>query len=107
MPVGFGHFYSIVFGCRFDVGKSLFAFVIGHILDLVEACDGVANVGGIVERLFALFRKGVDRGRKLVTLLGVESVVVLMVFPGCFHIPSACSSTAGPDFSYGSLDVVR
>jgi imidazolonepropionase-like amidohydrolase len=91
MPVGFVHFNTVVFGCSFDVGKGLFALVVGNIFHLVEAGDGVADVGGVVKRLFALLRKGVDRGRKVVTLFGVESVVVLVVFPGCFHIPSMCT----------------
>jgi hypothetical protein len=88
MPVGFGYFNTIVFGCGFDVGEGLFALVVCNILDLVEAGDCVADVGGVVERLFAFFGKGVDGGRKIVALLRVESFIVLVVFPCCFHIPS-------------------
>ena len=57
MPVGFRHFYAVVFGGGFNVGEGVFAFVVGDILDLVEAGDGVADVGGVVERLFAFSGK--------------------------------------------------
>jgi hypothetical protein len=95
MPIGFWHFDAIVFGCGFDVGEGLFALVVGDILDLVEAGDCVADVRGVVERLFALFRKGVDGGRKIVALLGVEGFVVFVVFPCCFHVVlQVCSSVS-------------
>jgi hypothetical protein len=93
VPVGFGHFDTVMFGCSFDVGEGLFALVVGDILDLVETGDGVADVRGVVERLFALFGKGVNGGRKIVALLGVEGFVVLVVFPCCFHVVlQVCSS---------------
>jgi hypothetical protein len=86
VPVGFGHFDTIVFGRRFDVGEGLFALVIGDILDPIEASDCVADVRGVVERLFAFFGKSVNGGGKIVALLGVEGFVVLVVFPCCFHV---------------------
>ena len=57
VPVGFGHFDTVVFGCGLDVGEGLFALVVGDIFHLVEAGDGVADVGGVVERLFAFSGK--------------------------------------------------
>jgi hypothetical protein len=86
VPVGFGHFDIVVLGCSFDVGEGLFALVVGDVLDLVEAGDCVADVRGIVERLFAFIGKGVDGGRKIVAPLGVESFIVLVVFPCCLHV---------------------
>ena len=86
VPVDFGHFDTVVFGRGFDVGEGLFALVVGDVLDLVEAGDCVADVRGVVERLFAFIGKGVDGGRKIVALLGVESFIVLVVFPCCLHV---------------------
>jgi hypothetical protein len=86
VPVGFGHFDTVVFGCGLDVGEGLFALVVGDILDLVETGDGVADVRGVVERLFAFFGEGVDGGGKIVALLGVERFIVLVVLPCCFHV---------------------
>jgi len=100
MPVGFGHIDTVVFGCGFDVCEGLFAFVVGNILDLVEAGDGVADVRGVVERLFALFWKGVNGGREIVALVGVEGFVVLVVFPCCFHIPSNCVLQPAAGFGF-------
>jgi len=108
MPVCFGHFDTVVFCRRFDIGEGLFALVIGDILDLVEAGNGVADVRGVVERLFALFWKGVDRRRKLVALLGVEGFVVLVVFPCCFHYcPPGVLRRFAESLEHCSLDVVR
>ena len=100
MPVCFGHFDTVVFCRRFDIGEGLFALVIGDILDLVEAGDGVADVRGVVERLFALFWKGVNGGREIVALVGVEGFVVLVVFPCCFHIPSNCVLQPAAGFGF-------
>ena len=57
--MGFGHLYAIVLRGGFDVGEGLFALVVGDVLYLIEAGDGVADVGGVVERLLALLREGV------------------------------------------------
>jgi hypothetical protein len=46
-----------MFGCCLNVGEGLFALVVGDIFHLVEAGDGVADVGGVVERLFAFSGK--------------------------------------------------
>lgn len=109
MPVGLGHCYAVVFGGGFDVGEGLVAFVVGDVFDLVEAGDGVANVGGVVERLFALVGEGVDRCGECVAFFGVEGFVVFVVLPGCFHgglqiLVVDCA--ANLPASYGSLDVI-
>ena len=57
--MGFGHLDAELLGGGFDVVEGLFAFGVGDVLDLVEAGDGVADVGGVVERLLALFGEGV------------------------------------------------
>ena len=60
VPAGFGHVYTVVFCGGLDVGEGLFAFVIGDVFDLIEAGDGVADMGGVVQRLLALVGEGVD-----------------------------------------------
>ncbi len=85
VPVGFGDFDSVVFGCGLDVGEGLISFVVGGVLDLVEACDGVADVRGVVEWLFTFVWEGVGRGGEFVALFRVEGVVVFVMFPGGFH----------------------
>jgi hypothetical protein len=59
--------------------------VIGDVLDLVEAGYGVADVGGVAQGLLTLVGEGVDRGGELVSLFGVEYLVVFVMLPGCFH----------------------
>jgi hypothetical protein len=108
VPVGFGYFDTIVFGCGFDVGEGLFALVVGDILDLVEAGDCVADVRGVVERLFALFGKGVDGSRKIVAFLCVEDFVVLVVFPCCFSCgPPSLLQRFAESTAHWRLDVER
>jgi len=70
---------------RFDVGEGLLALVVGDVFDLVEAGDGVADVRGVCERLFAPVGKSVDGGRECVALLCVEGFVVFVMLPGCFY----------------------
>ena len=60
-PVGFGHFDAELFGGGFDVVEGFFAICVGDVLDLVEAGNGVADVGGVVEGFFALFGEGEGR----------------------------------------------
>jgi hypothetical protein len=93
VPAGFGHVYTVVFCGGLDVGEGLFAFVIGDVFDLIEAGDGVADMGGVVKGLLALVGKGVDRGGEFVALLCVEGLVVFMVLPGCFHLSSGVRSS--------------
>jgi hypothetical protein len=85
VPACFGHIDSVVFGGSFDVGEGLFALVVGNVFDLIEASNGVTDVGGVGERLFALVWERVGCGGKFVALLCVEGFVVFMVLPGCFH----------------------
>jgi hypothetical protein len=85
VPAGFGDLYAVVLGGGFDVGEGLFALVVGDVLHLIEAGDGVADVGGVVERLLALVGEGIDGCGKLVSLLCIEGLVVFVVLPGCFH----------------------
>jgi hypothetical protein len=85
VPACFGHVDSVVFGGSFDIGEGLFALLVGNVFDLIEAGDGITDVGGVGERLFALVGEGVGGGGKFVTLLCVEGFVVFVVLPGCFH----------------------
>jgi hypothetical protein len=85
VPAGFGDLYAVVLGGGFDVGEGLFALVVGDVLHLIEAGDGVADVGGVVERLLALVGEGVNGCGKVVSLLCIECLVVFVVLPGCFH----------------------
>lgn len=54
MPVGFGHVDVEFLGCGLDAVEGFFALVVGDILHLVEARDGVADVRGVFEGFFAL-----------------------------------------------------
>ena len=83
--MGFGHLYAIVLRGGFDVGEGLFALVVGDVLYLIEAGDGVADVGCVVERLLAFVGEGVDGGGEFVALLGVEGFIVFVMLPGSFH----------------------
>jgi hypothetical protein len=85
VPATLSHLDAIVFGCGFDVGEGLFALMIGDVFDLIEAGDGIANMRGIVERLFALFGEGKGRSGDFVALFRVESLIVFVMLPGCFH----------------------
>jgi hypothetical protein len=88
VPIGFGHCDTVVFCGGFDVGEGLFALGVGDVFDLVEAGDGVADVRGVVQRLFSLVGKSVDRGRQFSTLLCVKGFVVFVMLPGWFHLSS-------------------
>jgi hypothetical protein len=92
VPVGLGDVNAIVLCGGLDVGEGLFALVVGNVFDLVEAGDGVANMGGVVQWLLPLVGEGVDRGREVVAFLGVEGFVVFMMLPGCFHLSSGSRS---------------
>jgi hypothetical protein len=85
LPVSLGHFDTVMLCGGFDVGEGLFALVVGDVLDLIEASDGVADVGGIVQWFLALVGEGIDGCRKAVALLRVEGFIVFVVLPGCFH----------------------
>jgi len=61
--MGFLHLDPVVFCGGFDVREGLLAFVVGDVFDLVEAGDGVADVRGVVERLFFACR-GMRRRRR-------------------------------------------
>jgi hypothetical protein len=89
MPSGFGHVDTIVPGCSFDIAERLFALVVGDVLDLVEAGDGVTDVRRVVQGLLALVGEGIDRGGEVAAFFGVECFVVFVMLPGCFHaVPS-------------------
>jgi hypothetical protein len=45
--VGFVHLYAELFGCGLDAVEGFFAVVVGDVLDLVKARDGVADVRGV------------------------------------------------------------
>src|ERR1700733_6411613 len=77
-----------MFSGSLDVCESLFALVVGDVLYLIEAGNGVSNVRRVVQWLFALIGKGVDGGWQFFALLCVESLVVFVVLPGCFHLSS-------------------
>ena len=85
VPACFSHVNAVVFGGGFDVGKCLFAFVVGDVFNLIEAGDGVADVRGVGERLFALVGESVGGGGELVALLCVEGLIVFVVLPSFFH----------------------
>jgi hypothetical protein len=74
-----------VSGGGFDVGECLIALLVCDSFDLVEASDGVADVGGIAERLFTFVGEGVDGGGKIIAFGCVERFVVFVRFPGRFH----------------------
>lgn len=57
-PVGLGHLDAEFPGSSFDSVEGLLALLVGDVLDLIEARDGVADVGGVFEGLFALVGKG-------------------------------------------------
>ena len=84
-PVGFGHVDAVVFCGCLDIGEGLFALVVGDVFDLVKAGDGVADVRGIVERLFALVGEGEDGCGEFVALVCVKRFAVFVMFPGSFH----------------------
>ena len=44
--MGLGHVDAVVLCGGLDVGEGLFALVVRHVLDLIEAADGVADVRG-------------------------------------------------------------
>ncbi len=73
VPGGFGKFDAELFGGGFDVSEGLVAFGVSDIFDLVEAGDGVADVGGVVERLLALIGEGEGVLAETVALVGGES----------------------------------
>ncbi len=50
------HFDAVVPGSFPDVGKCLFPLLVGDVLDLVKASEGVADVAGVGERFLALLR---------------------------------------------------
>jgi hypothetical protein len=85
VPSGLRHVDTVVFGGGFDVGEGLFALLISDVFDLIEAGDGVPNVGSVCERLFALGCECVDGGREFVALFCVEGFIVFVMLPGCFH----------------------
>src|ERR1700722_1592860 len=93
VPAGFGHAYTVVLRRCLDVGEGLFAFVIGDVFDLIEAGDGVADMGGVVQWLLAFGGKSINRSRKFVAFLCIECFVVIVVLPGCFHLSSGARSS--------------
>ena len=74
LPVSLRLFDAVVLSSGLDVGEGLFALVVGDVLHLIEAGDGVAHMGGIVQRLLALVGEGVDGFGKVVALLCVEGL---------------------------------
>jgi len=85
VPACFGHLNAVVFGSGFDVGKGLFAFVVGDVFDLIEPGDGVADVGGVIQGFLAFVGEGIGGRWEFVALLCVESFVVFVMLPCCFH----------------------
>jgi hypothetical protein len=108
VPAGFGHLYAVVLCGGFDVGEGLFALVVGDVFDLIEARDGVADVGDVIQRLLALVGEGVNGCGKVVSLLCIEGLVVFVVLPSCFHdeLQSRFFRLRRRAASYESLDVI-
>jgi hypothetical protein len=48
VPAGFGHLYAVVLCGGFDVGEGLFTLVVADVFDLIEARDGIADVGDVI-----------------------------------------------------------
>src|ERR1700679_2338374 len=74
LPVGLGHIDAELFGCGFDSVEGLFAVVVGDVFYLVEARDGVADVGGVFEGFLALVGEGVVGGIDFFAVVGREVV---------------------------------
>ena len=85
VPAAFGHLDSVVVGCGFDVGEGLFPLLVGDVLDLVETGDGIADMRGVAEWFFAFVGESEYGGGQFVALIRVHGLIVLVMFPGCFH----------------------
>jgi hypothetical protein len=108
LPASLRHVDAVVLCGGLDVGEGLFALVVCDILDLIEAGDGVADMGGVVQRLLALVGEGIDGCGELAALLRVEGFIVFVVLPGCFHHGSNLVFTLRwVQWRYARLDVVR
>jgi hypothetical protein len=63
-PTGFGDLDGVLLGGGLDAPEGGVARAVADTLGLVEAGDGVADVGGVVQRLLPLFRGGEGVGGK-------------------------------------------
>ena len=70
--MGLGDVDADFFGCGLDAVEGLFAVFVGDALDLVEARDGVADVRGVFDGLFALVGEGVVGGVDVLAIFGGE-----------------------------------
>lgn len=59
LPVCLFHLHAEVFGGVFDSVECLLALLVRDTLYLVEAGDGVTDMGGVLKRFFALVGEGV------------------------------------------------
>jgi hypothetical protein len=74
LPGGLFHLYAELFSCGFDSVEGFFALFVGDVLDLVEAGDGVADVRGVFQGLFAFVGEGEVGGVDVFAVVGRESV---------------------------------
>src|SRR5207248_10457222 len=68
VPVRFFYVDAVMLRRFLDVREGEFAVGFGHVLNLVEARQGVLHVRGVGQRLLALLRKGVDTLRQVAAL---------------------------------------
>ena len=71
-PTGYVQFNIEFGGSVFDALPSFVALGIRHAFDLVESSDGIAHMGGIVQRLFTLFGKSEIGGRYVLAFFFVN-----------------------------------
>src|SRR5256714_12763694 len=86
----------VLAGGRPDAAPGGLALAVADALDLIEAGDGVADVTGVVERLFAFLRKSERLGRHAILLPGAE--------PGRSPFDS-CATSPRALLAPGALDV--
>lgn len=67
-PVAFVHVNVVLLRGRFDSLPGRVAFVIADALHLIESCDGVPYMGGVMDRLFAFLGEGELSACHLVSL---------------------------------------
>src|ERR1700679_869303 len=72
-----------MFGRLLDIGEGQGPIVVGHVRDLVESRDGVANVLRVGHRLLALARKREHRVGQVA--FGCKFPMLLMGLPGRLH----------------------
>ena len=61
-------------------------FIVRHVLDLVEACSGIAHVGGAIQWLLALFGKCVVLVRDVVAVILFQRAQVASLAASAFNI---------------------